>query len=272
MKQDFRFFPVTGFPRSGTSLLHSLLCTSPQVNPYVKECSWLTKLIHAYKYGLDTFSVHTSSFFPTPGEFLDYNRGLIAGVLADIWKRLGAQPCLALKDPDLVFILPEALNLVPGATATLIARDVRDVVASQLVRMRKQHQDPEWYDTAFLEAQAESFQAVHRRLAASAATLGDRVVCVRYETLVQDPETVLTRLEGLLDLPGMDADKAWKRANFDITSFQNNEAFSNLYGQRISSANIGRHAGVLREEDSARLERHNRVVDELFRVFPRSVA
>ena len=267
MAQDFRTILVAGFPRSGTSLLHSLVCTSPQVNPYVKECSWLTKLIHAYKYGKDTFTVHTSSFFDSPEAFRDYNRALLGGVLADTWRRLGGQPCLALKDPDLIFSLPEALEVFPGATAVLIVRDVRDVVASQLMRMRRQHQDPAWYDVAFLDAQVAHYVAAHSRLA-DATGLEDQVVCLRYETLATRSAQALAQLERLLGLPGMDASLAWKRANFDITTFKDNEAYSNLYGQGVSSANIGRHAGVLTAEDSARLERHNGLVERLLSRFP----
>lgn len=81
MTQPFRVLFVTGYPRSGTSLLHSLLCTSPATNPYVKECSWLTQLIEAYAYGKGAFAVHTDSYFDTPEAYRAYNAGLFAGLL-----------------------------------------------------------------------------------------------------------------------------------------------------------------------------------------------
>lgn len=271
MTQDCRIFFVTGYSRSGTSLLHSLLCTSPLANPYVKECSWLTRLIDAYRTGRLTFSVHTSSFFDSPEAFREYNRALLGTVLADTWRRLGGQPCLVLKDPELLFVVSDALEVIPGATMVLIVRDVRDVVASQLMRMRRQHQDPDWYDTAFLDSQVAAYVSAHTRLVEQASTLGQQVVCVRYETLARRPEAVLPELERQLALPGLDAAKAWKRANFDITSFKDNEAYSALYGQRISSANIGRYAGVLTPEDAERLMEHHALVDRLFAAYPRRI-
>lgn len=262
MTHPFRPLLIAGYPRSGTSLFHSLVCTSPDVNQYVKECSWLTRLVEAYAYGRNVFAVHTDSYFDDPAAFLAYNARLLQGVLDDIWTRLGRPKVLALKDPELLAVAAEAAELLPAARIAVLVRDVRDVAASQVRRIRKQRGEPGWYDPAYVRGQGERYAAFYGRLADSAPALAGRVVCIRYETLVRD--TPLAELERLLGVSGLDASRLWQRARFAISDFKDNEASTKLFGAPISASSIGGHAEVLTPRDAAELGPAAAAAERLF--------
>lgn len=270
MKHAFRPIFIAGYPRSGTTLFHSLVCTSPEVNPFAKECSWLTKIVEAYAHGKATFHVHTESYFDSPETFAAYNAQLVRGILADFWRRLDSPAVLALKDPELLPLIPEVAELVPDATLAVLVRDVRDVAASQVERIRKQRSDPAWYDSGYVLEQAARYSATYGRLLEHAPALAGRLVCIRYETLVQS--TPLARLEELLGLSGLDMSKLWRRSRFDITDFKNDEAYSKLFGTAISSTNVGRYLPVLAPEDVAKITSSMDVVERLFSLCPKTLA
>nr|WP_243358629.1 sulfotransferase [Fundidesulfovibrio terrae] len=266
MEQRYKPIFIAGYARSGTTLLHALICTSPDTNPFVKECSWLTKLIEAYAHGHATFHVHTNGYFKTLDDFTSYNVTLINGVLSDFWTGFRKPRTLVLKDPELLAVAPETCELIPDATLAVLVRDVRDVAASQVVRIRKQRNDPGWYDSGYVHEQANRYARLYGRLIDSAPALAGRVVCIRYETLVR--ETPFSELESLLGISGLDAPSLWRRSDFDITDFKNDEAYSKLFGTAISASNIGRYLPILTEEDASGIERVMQDAEKLFTLYP----
>lgn len=161
-------------------------------------------------------------------------------------------------------------EILDGVEFAVLVRDVRDVAASQLMRIRKQRADPAWYDPAYVRAEGERYSDLYGRLADCAPALNDRVVLIRYETLVR--ECPLDQLQRLLDLPGLDASRLWKRADFDIRDMKDNEAFAQLYGKPISASSIGRHEKVLRPEDAEALAPARAAAEDVLRRFSRVLA
>jgi Sulfotransferase family len=99
--------------------------------------------------------------------------------------RRAGKPRFGDKTPPYVAIVPELLALYPDARFINLIRDGRDVAISFVdahFHGRPYHADFEW-------TQALRFAERWR-----ASTHADRILDVRYEDLVRDPETVLRRI------------------------------------------------------------------------------
>ena len=114
---------VLGAERSGTTVLHALLCTSDEVNPYVAECTYFSHLLRAFPPVWQYFDVHAHSYFGARSEFLEYHSNLLRMVLADTWRHLGCPRVMALKDPLLTRQVGVLAMLLPGSRFVVSVRD-----------------------------------------------------------------------------------------------------------------------------------------------------
>ena len=90
---------VGGAPRTGTTALHALICTSPTTNGYIAECSYFSAFMQPLLVGIETFDLHTKHYFDTRESFLQYYGSIMTGLLSDFWQSIGRPELLALKDP-----------------------------------------------------------------------------------------------------------------------------------------------------------------------------
>ena len=200
---------VTGAGRSGTSLVHSILGSHrdiysvPEnhyfrrhVAPLASRLRWETQ----GPAGLYQRLVEDRGFQRlglSPDSFVSELRGLatrpspetaylhLLSMLAPDDYRLVVD-----KDPMAVFHIGRLLRI--GARVVVIVRDPRDIVVSRQQAAWSQRW-PSWSHPFVVEAQQR---------AAFLGGLGSRqVYSMRYETLVEDPETELRRLSAWLGLP-----------------------------------------------------------------------
>jgi hypothetical protein len=123
---------VGGAPRSGTTLVYSLMCTSRDINDYAGESSYLTALLKVYRVGLIKWEVHTQFLFPSRDAFREHMRSLVSTSLAHLYDHLGRPSVLALKDPLLTPVLPLVDELLSGqARYVVVLRHPFDVVRSR---------------------------------------------------------------------------------------------------------------------------------------------
>lgn len=132
---------VVGAPRSGTTVLHALICSAPDVNDYVAECSYFTNLIKPLLHAWLHFDVHAHAYFSDRNELAHYHSELLASVLFDTWVQLGRPQTLALKDPMLTPHVSTLAALLPTTRFVVAARDPRAVVASRLAVMARQGEE-----------------------------------------------------------------------------------------------------------------------------------
>jgi hypothetical protein len=229
------------------------------------ECIWLTKLVEAYVYGLQQFDVHTNGYFDNASAFTACNAALIDTVLQGHWERFGRPDVLVLKDPLLLALVPELCALVPDATVAVMVRDIRDVVASQVERVRRWTGNPNWYESGAVHNEADKYVSQYSRLVQDQNILSERIVCIRYESLASGVDMAV--LEGVLGLPDMDVSRLWKRAFFDIVRFTEHEAFSPLWGQQVSPDDIGQHRFTLDESDAETISDDSDGVEKLFSLY-----
>ena len=128
---NFRLVLVGGAPRSGTTVLHGLLCTSPKVNDFLEEASYLGFLLRSWTRGAVNWDRHTFDFHDNKSSFSDRIRSYVISELDHIWRHVGRPEVLALKDPTITPELPLIMQLLPEATIALSVRHPYAVVRSR---------------------------------------------------------------------------------------------------------------------------------------------
>jgi len=175
-----RLVLVGGAPRSGTTVLHGLLCTAETVNDFREEPSYLGFMFRAWSHGLTKWQNHTFDFHDNRKQFADRMRGYLVAELDHIWRRAGRPAVLALKDPTITTILPRICDLMPEALAVLSIRHPHAVVRSRQEVMERQTGRP--------------FTAADAAKVAEEYAHG-------YE--VQRPEALIVRYEDLPEIPAV---------------------------------------------------------------------
>jgi hypothetical protein len=238
---------VGGAARSGTTLLHALICTSRDVNPYVGECSYLTGLAWSLTSALQHFDIHTRYYFDDLAAFEAYHADLLSTVLHQHWRSLGSPRVLALKDPNLTMLFPSLARWFPQARFVVSTRDPRDVVASRV--KVQQRTAPGSNDRNFIDQVANDYNTVYGHLLASRAVFGDRLLMVSYEALVGRAD--VAEIGGFLGLSDLDASALWQRSRVDEKTYAGHAWNSPLYHQPITAEAVGSFSTVLDAASSA---------------------
>jgi Sulfotransferase family len=239
----FKFQPVFvgGAPRTGTTVLHALICTSPLVNDYIAECSYFSAFMQPYAIGLGAFEQHTRAYFESRDAFRDFHTSVMERVLEDIWMKTLQPDILALKDPMLTVNFHVLAQLLPAAKFVVAVRDPRDAVLSVVRGLRSVHKEST--DKERLQVACAQYTTIYRVLLDNRASFADRLLFIDYNLLARGGE-----VDKLTDfgIDGISPQKLWQSEITTMTRDGNGDPWwSPLYGQRISTAAVGRYAGVL---------------------------
>lgn len=245
---------VCGAPRSGTTLLLSLVCTSPSANPFSAECDYFTSFVHPYIVGRNRFDLHTNCYFASQEDFERYHGDIMRRVLSDMWSFLGQPKKLILKDPGMTRYANIILRLLPESKIVVSVRDPKDVVASRVsIEMRRLGvDDPAAIPVDFVDAICREYVAVHEYVVSLSMPDLERIHIVRYEQLVGgEGGAALERFIGVDDL---DPELLWQRSVAMGERKIHSEWVSPLYGRKMTSESVGRYRNVLDEGKVSRVE------------------
>lgn len=182
---DLPFEPyfVVGAPRTGTTILHALICTDESVNDYIAECSYFTALLPPFALGWSNFDQHTYAYFPGGRpEFGRYHSQLLRAVLRDTWEQVGQPKKLALKDPVLSRQMGNLAQLLPESKYVVSIRDARDAIASRVTVMRKGKPDAVVSEQDVIRV-CQEFNASYLPLLKAPDIFSGRALVVAYEGL-----------------------------------------------------------------------------------------
>lgn len=184
---------LIGFPRSGTTLLDTLLDVHPDICS-IEEKPTLEIARERAEALFDQFPAELSRLDASTLEEL---RGAYRGALASLRRKAGARLVLdklPLRTIDAGF----ARVLFPDARFLFSVRHPCDVVLSNFMQEYAPNEAFIHFDS--LESSARLYDAVMQLWAALGPHLADRVHEVRYEQLVLEPEARLREICAFLDI------------------------------------------------------------------------
>lgn len=234
---------IGGAARTGTTMLHGLLSESPETSRIMREAIYLRLLTHAYDYLHDDVDIggHTADFFDSGDEFRAFHKSLLDRYLDHVEARFGPGKLLIQKQPRMTPMLPSLAQLYPEAKFVIMTRDLRDVVASQIVRARRENPKIE-ISSELIRKFVGEYTMVYAQLMARKSLMAGRMLLVRYEALCTDMAPVMREICGFLEIDDgfVSADMNWafKRPKTDSSA-------SDLDGQPVSSGQIGAYRRVL---------------------------
>lgn len=265
------YFFVGGPPRSGGTLLYSILCSDSLTNPLLRETHYFRHIIETYIHSKDSFaSLEDYHFFTDAAELRDYNAHWATDFLERIRKRHPPANHVVLKSFMLTPLMPVVHELIPDAKFLISVRDPRDVIASMFEVAEKQQaqgkssrfpRDPEQRCLEYLATYGpcvttrdESFRR--------------NILFVKYEQLVQRPMEVLDQIRRFtgLSLDNYNPDTNWSPGKRDFLKERasGDPYINDLYGKAVSSSRIGRYRDTLTRKELSIIEQECMGVFQIF--------
>jgi hypothetical protein len=248
---------VGGSERAGTTLLQSVLCSTPASNPPVAEDSTLRHLALGYEDSLRWFDRHSRFVFEDRDEAAAFFRDAMRRYLALARRRWPGTQHLVLKQPLLTPHVPALAELLPRARFVIVVRDPRAVIAS-LIRVAERQGRPQPGPRA-MRGHVARFRSFYARpMAAFAGRHRDRVAWVRYEDLVTRPRETARRLGAFtgIDLSGYQSDapwRGWDDGTVDLDERRTAPFFSPLWGGAVTDERVDAWREVLTEQEAGEL-------------------
>jgi hypothetical protein len=242
---DLPFEPyfVVGAPRTGTTILHALICTDESVNDYIAEASYFTALLPPFTVGWNNFDPHTYAYFSGGRpEFARYHSQLLRAVLHDVWEHVGRPKKLALKDPVLSRHMGNLAQLLPESKYVLSIRDARDAIASRVTVMRKGKPDAAVSEQDVIRV-CQEFNASYLPLLKAPDIFSGRALVVAYEGLSRSGN--LKPVDSFMGIT-CQPDRVWKSNLTDINDTANKTEWrTEQYGRPLNADSIGNYASIL---------------------------
>ncbi|MCP4327699.1 MAG: sulfotransferase [Alphaproteobacteria bacterium] len=243
---------IGGRRRTGTTMVHGLICKSDDTIELTRECTYLWQLMHAYGVSNALFDDHVSDYFESREEFTAFHREAVDRYLGHVAARFGPERRIVQKAPRLTPHFEDLAGLCPNAKFLVMIRDPRDTVASQWGRWHRINKRLNIVD------ELQRFVGLYKSLNQSRQVLGGgRLLFVRYEGLVVSPRETLGEIAKFLDIspPATDDDLSWpvKRPPADPSSTE-------LDGQPPSRSRVGAYKGILKKDILDAIERNRAVI------------
>ncbi len=236
---------VTGYGRSGTTLMQGLLCASEDVMGMTAEAKLLRELIAAYARGCVSWRNHTWDYFADQDAYLGFMRSVIGSYIRHLRAHFDTGKRLLQKDPGLVLYIAETIRLLPNARFVVAVRDPRAALASRFEVDRRYRLTPN------ADREIARYVDTYAKLAQLPPAVRDRMTFVRYEHLVTDPTPTMARVSEFLSIrmPSDLRAVAWENKRRRTLG-----QASPLDGRPVSASSLAKYRQTLDPAVLARLE------------------
>lgn len=234
---------VAGQSRSGTTLLQGQLCNSNATIESTAESSYFRHLVQAYAIIVQGggYTLHAEDYFDDEQEKIKLQRKVLKPYFDHLKQRFG-HGIPVQKEPTMMAYFPEISLLMPNSVFVATVRDPRDILTSQIKRLRKT-------GTPDLNYESWRDNQFHRlvRMLQGRKLLSGRMFFVRYESLCANPKRCLLELNEHLKGLGY---KLKLDEHIEDTSWQSKrdekyESASDLDGKPVSTQSIGSYKDEL---------------------------
>lgn len=263
--------------RSGTTLLNQVICTSPDTNPLINGCRYLTGQLELYARYTGTDSLFIDDYFADQSGFREFTKSIILDFLTEAWRKNGQPGALVLKNPELSFYVPLLAGLLPDAMFVMSVREPKDTIASMIKVGRKQKKAG--IDsflaracgniTALCRTYNSYYNPVMKNMSTNVMNLGNRVLFVRYEDLVDTPDDTNTRVCRFCGIrPGkIPENGSWERSS-NTEKIKHHSRWrtylTDLSSSPVSASSIGSYESVLNDRDCARIDNQCKAIRKEF--------
>ncbi len=257
---------VGGAIRTGTTLLQSIICSSPDTHPLIHECQYLAEQMHLFAKWRNNNSPYITHYFGTLENFHVFARNLVEQLLAIAGEHIRPHRAIVLKCPHLSYYFGDLAEMLPDARFIVCVRDPRDTIASMLDVAKRQSNNKEkgtlvdlGHDMeAFCRFFAQFYRPVFIALSADRHGLKGRLLFIKYEDLVGNTATVVQNLAKFCNISLADfrIDQQWRAMpDYAASVSENNVWRTDLYGRGVSNERVGGHKDVLSADDIGVIDR-----------------
>ncbi|VXD24051.1 hypothetical protein PL8927_790149 [Planktothrix serta PCC 8927] len=270
------YFFIGGCPRSGTTLVQSILCSDPATNPLIGEVGYLYHLVEAYHSAKLDFESQGRYFFNDFIDLKQFSTSLVQSFLNQLQKHYTDATDLVLKHPVLSRFFPDVYELLEeNVKFIVVIRDPRDTISSliQVGERMKQQGNKRHLTSLFTQRNMAEYLKFYQSIYAPAWNFKSddfqsKTCYIKYEYLVCDPNSALQDLRNFtgLNLTPSDVEKVWKRNLVEHSQLQDaaQPFYSDLYGQPISQTRIQKYQQVLNADEIDFIEHQGLEIFKLF--------
>jgi hypothetical protein len=240
-------FFVGGFLRSGTTMLQTIIFSSPECNPMIGEAIFLRSIVETYWRCKVMFDTHSKYYFSDKEDLRQYCGKFISDFVRKTSDNYNNPKHIVLKHPQLTPYFPLLHELAQEARFVIIVRDPRDMVASAISAKARgagefQDTDPQQIAKSLIDYYAPCVNCKLEKFRRN-------TIYVKYEDLVQSPHQVVGALQEFtgIDLSNFNPNMENIRTEikFDEKRENRRPLHSKYYGKGITSERVGRFSGIL---------------------------
>ena len=259
---------VTGCKRSGTTLLHRTISTSPDTGPMLAPARYITEQFDIYRRYSSKERFFIDDYFDGPGSFRAHLRHTVERILESAWSKSGKPATLVIKSVDFAYSLALVADILPEARFVVSVREPKDTVTSILKVSERHRQEGlpgggrsiKRAGKVYVGSYLPILRAIRFRQA-----LAERVHFVKYEDLVAGPSVAMApvwshcritpgsgNLEDLAKKSDPERDEIAAR---NLANSKLWRAFvTELTNKAISRSSVGSHAAVLSPAEAAAVD------------------